>query len=154
MFPFFTENVLANDKLLTPFMNKVNLINIIDIPYMDLSGPDIVPDRDHVFHVSFPPEWKTTDLTQLFLPFGSVLVTWKDDSSAFVSLREHVPNAKAVVMSTLNCSSIYRIVPYAIHKKMEETYKKELNTGLLRILFVHYFHSRKKENAKYRLAFK
>ena len=120
---------------------------------MDLSGPDIVPDRDHVFHVSFPPEWKTTDLTQLFLPFGSVLVTWKDDSSAFVSLREHVPNAKAVVMSTLNCSSIYRIVPYTIHKKMEETYKKELNTGLLRILFVHYFHSRKKENAKYRLAF-
>ena len=61
-----------------------------------------------------------------------VLVTWSNDSSAFVSLREHVPNAKAVVMSTLNCSSIYRIVPYAIHKKMEETYKKQLTTGLLR----------------------
>ena len=30
----------------------------------------VTPSRDHVFHVTFPAEWKTSDLQQLFGPFG------------------------------------------------------------------------------------
>ena len=48
-----------------PFRNKVCL-RIPDVPYLNLSGEDIDPVRDHVFHVHFPPEWKTSDLQQLF----------------------------------------------------------------------------------------
>ena len=37
-----------------------------DIPYMDLSGDDLVPDRAHVFHIRFPKEWKTGDIIHIF----------------------------------------------------------------------------------------
>ena len=129
------ENVLANDKLLSPFMNKVNLHRLVDIPYMNLSGEDLNPNREHVFHLTFPPEWKTSDLINLFSPFGSVQVSWTSDTTAFISLKEHVSNAKSVVMSTLNCSSIYKIVPYELHKKLELQYQNELkNTGITPML--------------------
>jgi len=70
--------------LLRPFINKLFLMRIPDIPYMNLSGDDAVPNRDHVFHVTFPAEWKTSDLTSLFSPFGYVQVTWIGDTTAFV----------------------------------------------------------------------
>jgi len=123
------DNVWPNDKYLSPFINKVNMFRIIDVPYLNLAGPDHIPDRDHVFHVTFPAEWKTPDLVQLFFPFGGVQVFWESDSTAYVSLREHVKNAKSVVMSTLNCSSIYKIAPYEIHKKTEMVYESLNQSG-------------------------
>ena len=30
----------------------------------------VQPKRDHVLHVTFPKEWKTSDLYQLFSAFG------------------------------------------------------------------------------------
>ena len=70
----------------------------------------------------FITEWKTGDLINLFSPFGAVQVHWESEITAYVSLRENVSNAKKVVMSTLNCSSIYKIAPYEIHKKTEMVY--------------------------------
>ena len=104
-----------------------------DIPYLNLTGEDIDPPRDHVFYINFPAEWKTTDLLQLFSPsFGPVQVTWIDDTSAFVSLKEHVENAK-LVMSTLNCSSIYSILPYSQYKKYEgEQTENQTNVSLIK----------------------
>lgn len=32
----------------------------------------VLPSRDHVFHVTFPKEWKAPDLYQLFSPFGKL----------------------------------------------------------------------------------
>jgi poly(A)-specific ribonuclease len=116
-----------------PFMNKVNLMRILDIPYLNLAGEDVVPNRDHVFYVTFPPEWKTTDLLQLFSPFGSVHITWLSDTTAYVGLREFVANSKSVVISTLNCSSMYSIVPYGLHKKLEAMYEMQ-NTGITPIM--------------------
>ena len=109
-----------NPDILAPFVNKVNLHRILDIPYLNLSGPDITPDRDHVFHITFPPEWKTTEIVNLFAPFGSVQVSWINDTEAYVSLREFVKNAKTVIVNTLNNSSLYKVVPYEIHKKLEQ----------------------------------
>lgn len=34
----------------------------------------VLPSRDHVFHVTFPKEWKAPDLYQLFSPFGKLAV--------------------------------------------------------------------------------
>lgn len=113
------ENVWPNDKYLSPFFNKVNMMRIMDISYLNLAEKEEIPDRSHVFHVTFPVDWKIPDLLNLFSPFGSVSVSWINENSAYVSLREHVANVKSVVMSTLNCSSIYKIVPYDVHKKME-----------------------------------
>ena len=59
-----------------------------DITYMNLAAEDIVPDRSHVFHLTFPAEWKTADIIHVFSPFCHVFVSWIDDTSAFVSLKE------------------------------------------------------------------
>ena len=71
-----------------PFLNKLNMMRLVDIPYMNLAGEDITPSREHVFYITFPAEWKTIDLLNLFSPsFGPVQVTWINDTSAFIILR-------------------------------------------------------------------
>uniref|UniRef100_K1R7D7 Poly(A)-specific ribonuclease PARN n=1 Tax=Magallana gigas TaxID=29159 RepID=K1R7D7_MAGGI len=62
-------NVLPDATIIKPFTNKLFLMRISDIPYLDLAGDDVLPSRDHVFHVTFPKEWKAPDLYQLFSPF-------------------------------------------------------------------------------------
>ena len=75
-------------SLAKPFLNKLNMMRLPDIPYMNISGEDIIPNRDHVFYINFPPEWKAADLLNLFSPaFGPIQITWIDDVSAFISLR-------------------------------------------------------------------
>ena len=57
------SRVLPDSPLLKPFLNKLYLMKIADIPYMNLAGEDLSPERSHVFHVEFPREWKTADLS-------------------------------------------------------------------------------------------
>uniref|UniRef100_A0A8B9BZX7 Poly(A)-specific ribonuclease PARN n=1 Tax=Anser brachyrhynchus TaxID=132585 RepID=A0A8B9BZX7_9AVES len=82
------NHVSARSKLIEPFFNKLFLMRVMDIPYLNLEGPDLQPKRDHVLHVTFPKEWKTSDLYQLFSAFGNIQVSWIDDTSAFVSLSQ------------------------------------------------------------------
>ncbi|XP_069761188.1 poly(A)-specific ribonuclease PARN isoform X2 [Narcine bancroftii] len=109
--------VPAKSKLVEPFINKLFLMRVIDIPYLNLSGPDLQPKRDHVLHVRFPKEWKTSDLYQLF---SNIQVSWIDDTSAFVALsqREQVQ----IAVNTSRYAESYRIQTYAeyIEKKQEE----------------------------------
>merc|ERR1719154_711067 len=67
----------------------------------------VLPDRDHVFHITFPAEWKTADIVHLFSSFGYVFVPWIDDTSAFVSLKEK--DMAHQVMEVLKSSSSCRI---------------------------------------------
>jgi poly(A)-specific ribonuclease len=41
-------------------------MRMADIPYMNLAGEDLNPDRGHVFHVTFPKDWKTSDVIAIF----------------------------------------------------------------------------------------
>lgn len=102
--------VLPDSPLVQPFLNKLYLMRIADIPYINLAGEDIVPDRKHVFHIIFPKEWKTNDIVHLFSEFGYVFVSWLDDTSAFVSLKEK--ELACQVLSVLQSSSVYRIQTY------------------------------------------
>ncbi|CAG9786357.1 unnamed protein product [Diatraea saccharalis] len=74
--------------VLKPFMNKLFLAKTAhqDSPYMNLTGADPTPSRDHVFHLTFPLEWQRNDINQLFSPFGPVTVQFLDDVSAIVAL--------------------------------------------------------------------
>lgn len=116
--------VPAKSKLVEPFINKLFLMRVIDIPYLNLSGPDLQPKRDHVLHVRFPKEWKTSDLYQLFSAFGNIQVSWIDDTSAFVALsqREQVQ----IAVNTSRYAESYRIQTYAeyVEKKQEDKHTK------------------------------
>nr|XP_022318023.1 poly(A)-specific ribonuclease PARN-like isoform X1 [Crassostrea virginica] len=98
-----------------PFTNKLFLMRVADVPYLDLEGDDVLPSRDHVFHITFPKEWKASDLYQLFSPFGNINITWLDDISAYVSLYKR--DQSSTVMSTLcKRDARYKILTYELFK--------------------------------------
>jgi len=43
---------------------------------MNLAGKDLEPNRDDVFHITFPAEWTIADIQSLFFPFGGVFIYW------------------------------------------------------------------------------
>uniref|UniRef100_A0A8B9FYC0 Poly(A)-specific ribonuclease PARN n=1 Tax=Amazona collaria TaxID=241587 RepID=A0A8B9FYC0_9PSIT len=114
------NHVSARSKLIEPFFNKLFLMRVMDIPYLNLEGPDLQPKRDHVLHVTFPKEWKTSDLYQLFSAFGNIQVSWIDDTSAFVSLSK--PEQVQIAVNTSRYAESYRIQTYAeyVEKKHED----------------------------------
>ncbi|XP_061850173.1 poly(A)-specific ribonuclease PARN isoform X3 [Colius striatus] len=118
------NHVSARSKLIEPFFNKLFLMRVMDIPYLNLEGPDLQPKRDHVLHVTFPKEWKTSDLYQLFSAFGNIQVSWIDDTSAFVSLSQ--PEQVQIAVNTSRYAESYRIQTYAeyVEKKHEEKQSK------------------------------
>uniref|UniRef100_A0A8C2HJ96 Poly(A)-specific ribonuclease (deadenylation nuclease) n=1 Tax=Cyprinus carpio TaxID=7962 RepID=A0A8C2HJ96_CYPCA len=72
------SHISARSKLLEPFYNKYQMFCVFSVQ----------PKRDHVLYVTFPKEWKTSDLYQLFSAFGNIQVSWVDDTSAFVCLSQ------------------------------------------------------------------
>lgn len=113
-------HVSSRSKLIEPFFNKLFLMRVMDIPYLNLEGPDLQPKRDHVLHVTFPKEWKTSDLYQLFSAFGNIQISWIDDTSAFVSLSQ--PDQVQIAVNTSKYAESYRIQTYAEYmgKKHED----------------------------------
>lgn len=103
--------LLPSHPLVQAFVNKLFLMRITDIPYMNLTGDDIDPNRDHVFHVTCPPAWKTQDVIHLFGPFGNVFVSWLDDTSCLVALNQK-DNAPHVIPNLNNSGGLYRIKTY------------------------------------------
>ncbi|CAE1324447.1 PARN [Acanthosepion pharaonis] len=108
-------------QLLEPFNNKLFMSRVQDIPYINITGTDLQPDRGHVFHVTFPKEWKAADLYQLFMPFGNVQLSWINDNSAYVAL--HNKDNAEMVLKTLNQAETYRVISYSESKR-----KKVLST--------------------------
>ncbi len=70
------SHIMPDSPLIQPFLNKLHLMMSNDIPYMNLSGKDIEPNRDDVFHLTFPAEWAHSDIQSLFFPFGGVFIYW------------------------------------------------------------------------------
>ncbi|MBN3318078.1 PARN ribonuclease, partial [Atractosteus spatula] len=114
------QHISARSKLIEPFFNKLFLMRVIDIPYLNISGPDLQPKRDHVLYVTFPKEWKTSDLYQLFSAFGNIQVSWIDDTSAFVCLSQ--TDQVQIAVNTSRYAESYRIQTYAeyVENKQEE----------------------------------
>ncbi|XP_027540079.1 poly(A)-specific ribonuclease PARN [Neopelma chrysocephalum] len=94
------NHVSARSKLIEPFFNKLFLMRVMDIPYLNLEGPD-------------------------FLPFlGNIQVSWIDDTSAFVSLSQ--PEQVPIAVNTSRYAESYRIQTYAeyVENKHEDKQAK------------------------------
>ncbi|XP_069023364.1 poly(A)-specific ribonuclease PARN isoform X3 [Embiotoca jacksoni] len=116
--------ISARSKLIEPFFNKLFLMRIMDIPYLNITGPDLQPKRDHVLYVTFPKEWKTSDLYQLFSAFGNIQVSWLNDTSAFVSLSQ--TDQVQIAMNTSRYAESYRIQTYAEYIQGKQQEKEKL----------------------------
>jgi len=111
------KRVLPTSNQIKPFLNKLYIMRVADIPYMNLAGEDVNPDRSHVFHIQFPLAWKRTDLDLLFSPFGRIFVSWIDDVSAFISLSDRPE--KEMVLQQLQTSTNYKITPYKKYQELK-----------------------------------
>nr|CAI5860607.1 unnamed protein product [Callosobruchus analis] len=107
------KKTFTNFSLLKPYLNRYFIchleLNKFVLMYMN-------PPRDHVFHLSFPKEWKTNDISHLFSPFGNVYVSWIDETSAYVTL--HKKEQAATVLNTLSKAESYKIMTYAKRKAL------------------------------------
>lgn len=104
------STVLATSPLLNPFHNKVPIARLKDFPYVNLVGKDPNPSRDHVFHITFPKEWKHSDISQLFSPFGGGYISWLSDTSAYVGLYRR--DQAGAALRSLSKETVYKIQPY------------------------------------------
>nr|XP_033321022.1 poly(A)-specific ribonuclease PARN-like isoform X2 [Megalopta genalis] len=114
--------VLADSPLLNPFLNKLLIARLKDYPYISLVDKDPNPSRDHVFHLTFPKEWKINDIIQLFSPFGGVYVSWLSDTSAYVAL-----NRREQVISATKCLFKKKHTPYKIQKYVDHQASFDVN---------------------------
>ncbi|XP_068177275.1 poly(A)-specific ribonuclease PARN [Antennarius striatus] len=119
--------ISARSKLVEPFYNKLYLMRIIDIPYLNITGPDLQPKRDRVLYVTFPKEWKTSDLYQLFSAFGNIQVSWIDDTSSFVSLSQ--TDQVQIAMNTSRYAESYKIQTYADYIQSKQEKEKPSQTA-------------------------
>lgn len=105
-------------------VNRLNLTYSFDLDHYFLGGDEIRPDRDHVYHVSFPSQWNTQSIVQLFAPYGSVQVNWINDTSAFVGLKD-ATRCRALNKSLIGGNSSggdpgVQILPYYEFRNREE----------------------------------
>ncbi|XP_046660583.1 LOW QUALITY PROTEIN: poly(A)-specific ribonuclease PARN-like [Homalodisca vitripennis] len=77
----------ATSPHLGSVINRLYLMKVIDC-YIDLEKDDPEQNRDAVFHVTFPEEWKLSDLTSMFSPYGGVYVSWIDSRTAYCGLHD------------------------------------------------------------------
>ena len=115
----------ASFEIVTPYINKVCIMKTFDLPYINLGGSDLKPNHDHVFHVTFPSEWKPSDLRQLFSPFGNITLSWINDTSCFVCLHD-ISQAKHVKEMMLSEKTAeprsYHITSYVEHCSAKKSF--------------------------------
>lgn len=70
------------------YANKLHVTYSFDFNHLYITGDDITLDRRHVFFVSFPDKWQTSNLVELFSAYGQVTIGWLDARSALVGLRD------------------------------------------------------------------
>lgn len=97
--------------LLKEFQNRLHLPFSHDIQCLNMEEEEPVPNRDHVFHITFPKEWKTNELYHLFSAFGGVSIHWLNDSSAFCALRDP-SNTEKIKKSLVKSSTVYKVISY------------------------------------------
>ncbi|XP_053595175.1 poly(A)-specific ribonuclease PARN isoform X1 [Microplitis demolitor] len=118
--PTPVSTVLPGSDLLLPYINKLTMLRLKDFSYINLVGNDPQPTRNHVFHVIFPKEWKTSNLQQLFAPFGGAYISWLTDTTAYAGLncREKVPILLKKLKKKNNRLGSAQISTYARHQEL------------------------------------
>ncbi|XP_022243473.1 poly(A)-specific ribonuclease PARN-like [Limulus polyphemus] len=112
--------VLPGSQLLKPYINKLFLGKSHDVHFINLSGIDAEPKRDHVFHVTFPKSWKTSDLIQLFSEYGAISISWLDDASALIALKRPEHTADVLKNLVLSSNSVYSVKTYLDFKNRHQ----------------------------------
>lgn len=119
-----SENFDPNKcKELNPFLNRIALQRIYN-PFMYITGKEPTVSRAHVFFVTFPSTWQTSDVQDHFKNYGPVNVSWVNNTSAFISLYNK-ENASCV-MKTIAKPAGFEVQPLS-EFQLSEKEKRDLS---------------------------
>uniref|UniRef100_A0A182LTX0 Poly(A)-specific ribonuclease RNA-binding domain-containing protein n=1 Tax=Anopheles culicifacies TaxID=139723 RepID=A0A182LTX0_9DIPT len=117
------------DTTLKHYINRIFIIRLNDVNYINLNGKErntsrlkgeraeSSQSREHIFYVTFPETWRTSDIQSRFKPFGPVHVSWMDSTSGFVSL--HNRNAASSVLKSIGYHTGFKVYSFAQFTQMK-----------------------------------
>ncbi|XP_065086285.1 poly(A)-specific ribonuclease PARN-like [Ochlerotatus camptorhynchus] len=95
---------LTHDPVLKAYFNRIFLLRVSEINYIYTHGKEPSFSREHIFFVSFPENWRQSDIITRFRNYGQVYINWVNSSSAFITL--HNRDYASHVIKTIDKSSI------------------------------------------------
>ncbi|XP_058464193.1 poly(A)-specific ribonuclease PARN-like isoform X2 [Malaya genurostris] len=96
------KNILK-DPTLKAYFNRIFLLRVTDVNYIYTHGKEPSVSREHVFYITFPENWRSTDILIRFRNYGQVHINWVNNCSAFVTL--HNRDYASHVIKTIDKSS-------------------------------------------------
>uniref|UniRef100_A0A0K8TML4 Poly(A)-specific ribonuclease PARN n=1 Tax=Tabanus bromius TaxID=304241 RepID=A0A0K8TML4_TABBR len=118
------QSLANNNDKTRSFVNKIFLMRLQDVCYINLVGLEPKTSRDHVFHVTVPEVWRQSDLVNHFRSYGPIFVTWINQSSALISL-QHRENS-SIVLKTIGSYPGFKVQSLA---DFEESLEKRLHVN-------------------------
>lgn len=116
--------IVMDGNLIKPFQNRIFIMGINDINYMTVDKKDELPSRRGVYQVTFPSEWKESDLHNLFSPISKLLhpISWINETSAYVSIQDKSKHDIVIeqFVSNNKHSGTFQIIPFPESKQMDE----------------------------------
>lgn len=110
-------NLLDND-ITDQFKNKFAVYGNYFIKYLNLLGNEIQIKRNHVFHLKFPKTFQRNDINSKFVKYGGLAkISWIDDESAFVILKNEDQASAVVKELVLNQSNTFIVQCYSDYIK-------------------------------------
>lgn len=134
--PSMRTNVINKDScVVQPYLNKINITHLYEIPFLDMVNDEMLPSYDDVFHLSFPAEWKLQEVRDRFAPYN-VNVSWINLTSCYVRVIEkcQVKAVRKMVLKS-NCqkSRVQTFVNFhkekAEKEQLERKEREEKNTA-------------------------
>uniref|UniRef100_A0A182JQ87 Poly(A)-specific ribonuclease RNA-binding domain-containing protein n=1 Tax=Anopheles christyi TaxID=43041 RepID=A0A182JQ87_9DIPT len=115
----FNANLLQLPKnpTLRHYLNRIFITRLTDVNYIYLNGKEPTQTREHIFYVTFPEIWRTSDIQSKFKPFGPVHVSWLDNTSAFVALHNRI--AASSVLKTIGYHTGFKVYNFAQFTEMK-----------------------------------
>lgn len=126
------EHISTDSSYLKQYENKLFMIRYNEDPCLNLNGPEPQLQRSHVYHITFPAEWKTIDITNIFSPFTNVFIKYINDTSAWVALRDE-SQAKAMNKILPKLQALHKniiLLPWSVYYK--DTYTFNALTAIKR----------------------
>jgi len=108
-------NFLAEFPVMNPFLNRIFFLFSNDMTYIDLAAPDTIPNRSHIFHLTFDSSVQASDIYNLFSPFGRIGINWLCKTSAFVTVMDKTKSEdcfKALKLSGLLADKPFMVQTY------------------------------------------
>lgn len=86
----WTRKSVIKSKHLAMYANRINNMSSYDIPYLNLVGPNVQPDRSKIFVVECLESWSASDVYGLFHMLKSLKLVWVNSTSLYVIPMEEI----------------------------------------------------------------